>query len=178
MCPPHSLTVCSSGNVHQACISMQALHLWGPTAPQARYWKAWLGGRHLASSGQTVTSFCVNKICSCGLGVCALQAKQMACPFAHTCAPTSVVLNNGFLAAHQAAHIAGQVWISATLHGAACRASWRPLANTEVYVDMDPQQFNSEVRRRALEWRGEQEAAFHRKVRESSHHAARAGVYI
>ena len=31
---------------------------------------------------------------------------------------------------------------------------------------MDPQQFNSEVRRRALEWRAEQEAAFHRKVRE------------
>ena len=82
------------------------------------------------------------------------------------------------LAAHLAAHLAGGVQTSATLHGAACRASWRPLANTEVYVDMDPQQFNSEVRRRALEWRGEQEAAFHRKVRESSHHAARAGVYI
>ena len=44
------------------------------------------------------------------------------------------------------------------------RATWRPLANTEVYVDMDPQVFNSRVRRRALEWRSEQEAAFHKKV--------------
>ncbi len=42
---------------------------------------------------------------------------------------------------------------------------------------MDPQQFNSEVRRRALEWRGEQEAAFHRKVREGSYDAARADMY-
>ena len=40
---------------------------------------------------------------------------------------------------------------------------------------MDPQQFNSEVRRRALEWRAEQEAAFHRKVREGSSYAVRAG---
>ena len=45
-----------------------------------------------------------------------------------------------------------------------CRgAAWQPLAVTEAYMGLDPQVFNSEVRRRALEWRLQQEEDFRTK---------------
>ena len=46
-----------------------------------------------------------------------------------------------------------------------CRgAAWQPLAVTEAYMGLDPQVFNSEVRRRALEWRLQQEEDFRTKA--------------
>ncbi len=46
-----------------------------------------------------------------------------------------------------------------------CRGTaWQPLAVTEAYMGLDPQVFNSEVRRRALEWRSNQEADFRAKA--------------
>ena len=41
-----------------------------------------------------------------------------------------------------------------------CRGSWQPLANTEAYMNMNPLEFNQEVRRRATDWRREQEKHF------------------
>lgn len=43
-------------------------------------------------------------------------------------------------------------------------AAWQPLAVTETYMGLDPQVFNSEVRRRALEWRSAQEEDFRAKL--------------
>ncbi len=46
-----------------------------------------------------------------------------------------------------------------------CRGTaWQPLAVTEAYMGLDPQVFNSEVRRRALEWKSNQEADFRAKA--------------
>ncbi len=46
-----------------------------------------------------------------------------------------------------------------------CRGTaWQPLAVTEAYMGLDPQVFNSEVRRRALEWKSTQEAEFRGKA--------------
>ncbi|DBB11592.1 TPA: hypothetical protein ACH3X3_006983 [Trebouxia sp. C0006] len=42
--------------------------------------------------------------------------------------------------------------------------AWQPLAVTEAYMGLDPQVFNSEVRRRALEWKSNQEADFRAKA--------------
>ncbi|KAL0042870.1 hypothetical protein WJX79_002046 [Trebouxia sp. C0005] len=42
--------------------------------------------------------------------------------------------------------------------------AWQPLAVTETYMGLDPQVFNSEVRRRALEWKSNQEADFRAKA--------------
>ena len=43
-------------------------------------------------------------------------------------------------------------------------AAWQPLAVTEAYMGLDPQVFNSEVRRRASEWRQAQEEDFRAKL--------------
>lgn len=43
-------------------------------------------------------------------------------------------------------------------------AAWQPLAVTEAYMGLDPQVFNSEVRRRALDWRQAQEEDFRAKL--------------
>ena len=43
-------------------------------------------------------------------------------------------------------------------------SAWQPLAVTEAYMGLDPQVFNSEVRRRALEWRQAQEEDFRGKL--------------
>ena len=52
-----------------------------------------------------------------------------------------------------------------TLTVSSCRGTaWQPLAVTEAYMGLDPQVFNSEVRRRALEWKSNQEADFRAKA--------------
>ena len=43
-------------------------------------------------------------------------------------------------------------------------SAWQPLAVTEAYMGLDPQVFNSEVRRRALEWRQAQEEDLRTKL--------------